>query len=907
VLEDLQKSGAISKVEMDLFKSKYKKLHEFVLQTYENERSFRMRARDLNNKLTSAKIQLEKTTKESQDDQQSIQQLTDQIQEIQSEFEVAQDRDMVLQVQISELEHEKSEKERQLTEREEEIRAASEPKLRECRDEIRQIQEELEMLRQQESRDQQRLEEYNERCTTIDAETATNKQHQNELDAEYKKISTDPQRIQKQAEKFESAVKQLEQQHKDKSVEIENAKEMAKKHAELHKDAEEQKGKKTDRLQLMTESAKITDQSCEDVRKRLDREKELCNKLMMQKVELDQELDELNIECRQSLQDLSQAQKQFERLKRLHKKHVSIKETAEDALPPLREQKEDLLKEVRTQEDELKRQKRLLEDIQGEVDLFIGAYLKQESLEKEKKDEYDEITRSMEDMQRELKEMKDDEQKREADFKTLAAIREKLARDASVAHRLCRETGDEVAMKSLEELDLRKKYQEISQKQKEFCTMYEVVKNERNKYMTQIQKSSQHLSEMKEKLKILQNEVEILRMESLFKDKQLARTRQEAQKLEAQHDQLQQEKTKCVQRGVELNERVEQYVIEIDKLNSIINSVEREMVSLRRKYEQAVERRNFTGTQLIDRNDELCILWEKSNIQERLLKKGEHAMATRNEEIRALNVDLKEMQRQLQVVRGNIPEVPKLVDEVVRLRASVTSVRRRTDELSRELENPQSSLRTWRKLGGGDLDPQTLRAKVQDLEERLNDKKESLLEKELILEEVTALSDKLRKQAADGRQGTMELSQKVNAFQARIKDVTRKMMATVSELSMHQATSHKLERERDEVCERALTARDRFQIGEPPTDTADAEFERMLQLERQREVDRQAAIQRKQEEDIVNSNFTRTTAEPRVNAYIPENEHGLPKAYGNAAPFKPTVAGTNMRHIRKPNPKPIEL
>ena len=30
---------------------------------------------------------------------------------------------------------------------------------------------------------------------------------------------------------------------------------------------------------------------------------------------------------------------------------------------------------------------------------------------------------------------------------------------------------------------------------------------------------------------------------------------------------------------------------------------------------QAVETRNFTGTQLIDRNDELCILWEKANIQ----------------------------------------------------------------------------------------------------------------------------------------------------------------------------------------------------------------------------------------------------------------------------------------------------
>ena len=47
----------------------------------------------------------------------------------------------------------------------------------------------------------------------------------------------------------------------------------------------------------------------------------------------------------------------------------------------------------------------------------------------------------------------------------------------------------------------------------------------------------------------------------------------------------------------------------------------------------------------------------------------------------------------------------------------------------------------------------------------LNDKKEALLEKELILEEVTALSDKLRNQAQDGREGTLELAQKVNLFQ----------------------------------------------------------------------------------------------------------------------------------------------
>jgi hypothetical protein len=330
-------------------------------------------------------------------------------------------------------------------------------------------------------------------------------------------------------------------------------------------------------------------------------------------------------------------------------------------------------------------------------------------------------------------------------------------------------------------------------------------------------------------------------------------------------------------------------------------------VILKRKYEQAVETRNFTGIQLIDRNDELCILWEKSNIQEKLLKKGEDVMLSKEEDIRILKIHLAEVQRQLQVVQKKIPEVPKLIDEVMRLREQVGSVRKRTDELSLELENPKSVMRKWRGLGGEDLDLQTLRMKTQDLEERLNDKKEGLLEKELILEEVSALSDKLRQQAVDGRQGTMELSQKVNVFQSRIKDVTRKMMSTVSELSMYQATAHKLQFERDSSCERMMTARDQMGQGLPPTDTAYAEFTKMIQVEQQKGVDKQLATQRKQEEDIMNSNFTRTTAEPRVNAYIPEDEHGLPKAYGLNAPFKPTVLGSTMRHIRKPNPKPIEL
>jgi len=95
---------------------------------------------------------------------------------------------------------------------------------------------------------------------------------------------------------------------------------------------------------------------------------------------------------------------------------------------------------------------------------------------------------------------------------------------------------------------------------------------------------------------------------------------------------------------------INQKIQESDKLNLIINSLQKEMNSLIFDYEQACEERNFMGIQLIDRNDELCILYEKSNIQENILKNGEQKIREKEEKIKMINLELKERQRQLQVV-----------------------------------------------------------------------------------------------------------------------------------------------------------------------------------------------------------------------------------------------------------------
>uniref|UniRef100_A0A7S3D2I3 Coiled-coil domain-containing protein 146 n=2 Tax=Palpitomonas bilix TaxID=652834 RepID=A0A7S3D2I3_9EUKA len=264
-----------------------------------------------------------------------------------------------------------------------------------------------------------------------------------------------------------------------------------------------------------------------------------------------------------------------------------------------------------------------------------------------------------------------------------------------------------------------------------------------------------------------------------------------------------------------------------------------------------------------------------------------------------------DLRRDVEATRKLQPKVPELQDEVERLMQEVEKERDLASNLSQALEDPSNEKR-WRKLGGKDPDSEECGAKIRELDARLDDKKEQLLEKELILEEVTALSDRLRLQAAEGRMDTLELAKKVNDFQAKIKTVTRKMMATVSELSMYQALAMKLQQEKHEGELILEDARWRLDNDQPPTDDAEKEWFRMENEKLRAVEDRAYRLQRAAMSEVSGQPPQRTAAEQRPNAYIPD-ELGLPRPYGAHAPFKPTEIGSTMRHIRKPQPQTVVI
>ena len=84
-------------------------------------------------------------------------------------------------------------------------------------------------------------------------------------------------------------------------------------------------------------------------------------------------------------------------------------------------------------------------------------------------------------------------------------------------------------------------------------------------------------------------------------------------------------------------------------LNNVLRDVQK-YDELKRQYEIAVEQRNFTGVELIDRNDELCILHEKNNMLAKIMTRGNSAMTEKEEEIRMANLELAEVQRRLAAV-----------------------------------------------------------------------------------------------------------------------------------------------------------------------------------------------------------------------------------------------------------------
>lgn len=212
--------------------------------------------------------------------------------------------------------------------------------------------------------------------------------------------------------------------------------------------------------------------------------------------------------------------------------------------------------------------------------------------------------------------------------------------------------------------EMQKQIQELKAKLKQQENLYEAVRSDRNLYSKNLIESQDEIAEMKRKFKIMNHQIEQLKEEITAKDHALVKEHFDHQKVEKQREQLKNELDKLKKLKGKAENTIEKQHAELGKLTSIIQKLESDAIQQHKEYDQVINERDILGTQLIRRNDELALLYEKLKIQQSTLNKGEVQYSNRIQDIRLMQLQIQDLSRKLKISASMASQVPELKREI---------------------------------------------------------------------------------------------------------------------------------------------------------------------------------------------------------------------------------------------------
>ncbi len=508
--------------------------------------------------------------------------------------------------------------------------------------------------------------------------------------------------------------------------------------------------------------------------------------------------EELVEKFNQSQQDLAKGRKEIGRLKF----QLKQKSTAFDKMTDLKDRasknqqaaetmRDTMLTEIKDIRREVLQQRRsadidekLVEELQNQVKR-LSAQL---AMTGDKNSEQLEIITAHE---KNKKVMRDTIEKHQSDERQLKQEKFELEKQndkvrgkaASWQQRFL-EAQELILKRNNEIKDLDKKLEEGEKKLKLQKNLYEQVRADRNFFSKKHVIAQDTLAEMREKQRIMKHQITQLKQEIKKKDKALVAEHFQGKQL---GDELK-VKDRRLNRKNEVLETADKVLAsqntEIQNLRRTLEAAEGEQKTQKKIYEDVVQERDILAAQLIRRNDELALLYEKIRIQQSTLSKGETQYRQRLDDIKMLRLQLTSIKREIEIRNHEVENTEMLKNELYSVQRELLQEKTKVKALSEELENPMNVHR-WRQLEGSDPKRWELIQKIQTLQKRLITKTEEAVEKDLLLKEKEKLYVELKGILA--RQPGPELAEQLSAYQQSLKEKTRQMKAMAAELNMHQA------------------------------------------------------------------------------------------------------------------------
>lgn len=349
-----------------------------------------------------------------------------------------------------------------------------------------------------------------------------------------------------------------------------------------------------------------------------------------------------------------------------------------------------------------------------ERDLLNKDVVLAEEKERDKADALQTLDGELKKLQNKIQGYKAEAQKLYKLIHQLEKDKQKYGIEASQANAKYYQCLEQVKLKNNLITKLQKKNIEAEGRLKQQQNLYEAVRSDRNLYSKNLLEAQEEIAELKMKFKRMTQQINQLKEEIQAKDNTIATETYSKQKYAGENAKLEGDIDKIGKQIDSCDQMIRTQESDIARLKYVITEAEQEKQKQRKDYEMVINERDILGTQLIKRNEELQILYEKIKIQQSTLDKGEIYYQERIEEIVRIQNQIADLKRLLIVSQNETACIPDLRREIFMLDKELLEQQQKAKFLTDELDKPLNVHR-WRKLECTDPETYELIQKIQSL------------------------------------------------------------------------------------------------------------------------------------------------------------------------------------------------
>ncbi|XP_014739241.1 PREDICTED: cilia- and flagella-associated protein 58 [Sturnus vulgaris] len=787
---------------LEKFRVEYEKLFAIMKKSRENEKHLMEKCRKLSAELVEKSSKVAVLTKLTSDDGETISSLKSELEKAWKMVDKAYEREQKTKETINSLKKEISRLNNLMKER-----AGQEYNVEDLLRFQEEVTEERDQLLSEVVKLRQSLTEITEQQQ--ETEKAKNEAEQSvlELQQDIQLRQNEELREARKKEKMETELKNLLAEMDNKEAEVQKLQQQIENDKEeqltIENNLREQKilnekaGKELEQLKMKYQ--KLTQES--------EQQNAMIGDVMKDIGQKTAQLKEIEDEAAQMRHEISKLSKVRDVLQNKLRTAEEQKVDAEHEKSMLKNQIIRLEKELETAKKQAETDKRTTDGLVRERDMLNQSLIKATNATQKQIDLVKLHEQSKQNLEAEIQSYKIEAQKQRKIIYQLEKERESFINETSELKEKVLHHMKDLEIHQMQICDYEKEIQMQVIKLKQQQNLCETLRTERTLYSKNLIEAKDEIAEMDMKLKTATRQLDQLKEELKEKDLALEKAHVEFQQSEDEKESLKAEMLKLTAQAQETKAYIANQEAEGKKLLKIIAEADAEKLKQKKEFDKVLCERHALGSQLIRRNDEVALLYEKIKIQQAILNRGETEYRHRMEDMRILKLEIKKLRREKGVLGKSVANVEELRWEFNHMQKELLREQTRCKILEEELQKPLQVHR-WRKLEASDPTTYELILKIQRLQKRLISKTGEVIEKEFLLQEKEKLYVELRHMLA--RQPGPEATEQLQQYRNILREKTKQIKVLSSELSMCETQSKEYKNEIERLNNELLEVKKKY-------------------------------------------------------------------------------------------------